>query len=530
MAPSYAMALNFPWWLRVTHWFNFFFMILLFRSGYELIMTHPRFYWNDDAEPGEEWLRVGDEPRGTDFDKEVIEGEDLWAAEDEIDPPSALLSLPGRDAVGMGRHWHFWGALGWTVCGLLYVGALAVSGEWQRLVPTSLAIFPQAFDNALTYLQFEIPYAAGYNALQQLTYFSVVFGLAPFMIITGLFQAPAVRAHFPKWFAENRQLHRSLHFIGFVAFNVFLFGHVALVAAHGFWSEMQKIVIGPGTPQGVLADAWTLLLGSAPTARELTIVLTVLGVAIVGGFAAFATWATLRNPTRVQNWLEIGVDPLLEKMFHHVSPVDGDDVGEYSDFARVNGKPPRNDEYRDHYAEDFEDWTVTVDGLVENELELDHEDIRDMESVENVTRHDCIQGWTYYAKWGGVPLTEIMDRCEPHEDAEWLVFRTLDEKWEYSEDGKFEAPDPEVPEYYYEAIRIDKAGEPRSILAYEMNDDDLPVAHGAPYRVRIASQLGYKMAKWVTHIEFVEDFEDIGKGKGGWRDDVLNYYPNSADI
>lgn len=63
-----------------------------------------------------------------------------------------------------------------------------------------------------------------------------------------------------------------------------------------------------------------------------------------------------------------------------------------------------------------------------------------------------------------------------------------------------------------------------------MNGEDLLVAHGAPYRLRIESQLGYKMTKWVTHIEFVEDFEDIGMGKGGWRDDVLHYYPNSADI
>lgn len=505
--------LSYPWWLRITHWFNFFFIILLFRNGYELIMTHPRFYWNDDAEPGEEWVRVGDEPRSTEFDKEAIEGEDLWAAEDEIDPPSALISLPGRDAVGMGRHWHFWGAIGWTVCGVLYVGMLVVSGEYQRLVPTTWAIFPQAWDDLLTYAQFQVPHAEGYNALQQLTYFSVVFLLSPLMIVTGLLQAPAFRAHFPKWFAENRQLNRSLHFIGFIAFNVFLFGHIALVAVHGFWLEMGKIV-----------------LGSAAASTDLTMALTGLGVAIVLGFAGFATWISLKRPYLTQNALEVGVDPLIEKLFHHVSFYEGDDVEEYSDFARVNGKPPRNDEYRAQYRNDFEDWTVTVDGLVENEFELTNEEIRAMDKQEHVTRHDCIQGWTYYAKWGGVPLSEIIERARPHEDAEWLVFWTLDEKWEYSEDGTFEEPDEDVPELYYEAIRMDKAEEPRSILAYEMNDDELPVAHGKPYRLRIESQMGYKMAKWVTRIEFVEDFEDLGKGKGGWRDDVLHYYPNSADV
>lgn len=507
------MALDYPWWLRITHWFNFFFIILLFRSGYEILMSHPKLYWTDDGKPGDEWLRVGDEKRAGDFNKEVIDGEDLWSAEDEIDAPSALISLPGRDGLGMGRHWHFWSALGWTITGVLYVGGLAVSGEWQRLVPTSWTIVPQAWNALVSYLHLQIPHAAGYNALQQLTYFGVIFILSPFMIITGLLQAPAVRARYPHWFAGVRQPVRSLHFIGFILFNLFLLGHVALVAAHGFWHEMGKIV-----------------LGSAAASTELTIALTILGVVIVFGFAAFATWISLNKPYKTQAWLEIGLDPLLKKLFHHVSLVDADEVDEYSDFARVNGKPPRNDEYREHYDNNFENWTITVGGRVENELELTDEDIHEIDKTSHITRHDCIQGWTYYAQWGGIPLMEIIERCDPHDDAEWLIFHTLDEKWEYSEDGPFEKPADEVPDYYYEAIRMDKAKEPRSILAYEMNNETLPVAHGAPYRVRIESQLGYKMAKWVTGIEFVEDFEDIGKGNGGWRDDVLHYYPNSADI
>lgn len=505
--------LSYPWWLRITHWFNFFFLVLLFRSGYEIIMTHPKFYWSDDAAPGDEWLRVGDEERSAGFDKEAIDGDDLWAAEDEIDPPSPLVSLPGRDAVGMGRHWHFWGALGWAICGMLYVAALFVSGEWTRLVPTSLDVFPRAASVLSTYAQLQIPDAAGYNALQQLAYFGVVFLLSPITILTGIFQAPAFRAHLPDWFGRNRQINRSLHLLCFVGFNVFLFGHVALVAAHGFWSEMGKIV-----------------LGSAAASTSLTVALTLLGVGIVLGSAGLATWISLERPYRTQDLLEIGVDPLLEGLFHRVSFVVDDDRDVASEFARVNGKPPRNDEYRRRRQNGFSDWTVTVDGLVENELELTREDIRGMEKREHLTRHDCIQGWTYYARWGGVPLTAIMDRCEPHDDAEWLVFWTLDEKWEYSEEGPFEAPGPEIPDRYYEAIRRTKAEEPRSILAYEMNGDELPVAHGAPYRLRIESQLGYKMAKWVTRIEFVEDFDDIGMGRGGWRDDVLHYYPNNADV
>lgn len=153
-----------------------------------------------------------------------------------------------------------------------------------------------------------------------------------------------------------------------------------------------------------------------------------------------------------------------------------------------------------------------------------------MPSRSQTTRHDCIQGWTYYAQWSGIPVSELLDRCQPTEDANFVVFWTLDEKWEYSEKGQYDAPHPDVPEFYYEAIYMDKATEDQTILAYEMNGNDLPIAHGAPLRLRLESQLGYKMAKWITHIELVESLEEIGRGQGGWRDDVLKYHPSTADI
>lgn len=98
-----------------------------------------------------------------------------------------------------------------------------------------------------------------------------------------------------------------------------------------------------------------IVLGSEAASTELTIVLTLLGVAIVLGFAGFAAWISLRRPYWTQNALEIGFDPLLKRLFHHVSSVEGDDRPEASEFARINGKPPHNDEYRTHFERDFED-------------------------------------------------------------------------------------------------------------------------------------------------------------------------------
>jgi DMSO/TMAO reductase YedYZ molybdopterin-dependent catalytic subunit len=133
--------------------------------------------------------------------------------------------------------------------------------------------------------------------------------------------------------------------------------------------------------------------------------------------------------------------------------------------------------------------------------------------------HTCIQGWSYFAQWAGVPISALIDQCQPLPNARFLVFRTLDEKWERPGHG-----------YYYEVIDLEIARLSQTILAYEMNGQPLPVPHGAPLRLRVENQLGYKMAKWVNGIEFVESFEQIGKGQGGWRDDVLNYYPSDAGI
>ncbi|WP_435077863.1 molybdopterin-dependent oxidoreductase [Halococcus sp. AFM35] len=532
-----AEALGFPWWVRMAHFFNLLFTTLLIRSGIEIISGHPKFYWSDHGIPGTEWLRLGDEKRepiekekrpsseededsseekiavgdgaGVEIEAELetptesnTTDNDLWTAEDESDPYPSWLALPGKDNLGLGRHWHFWGALGWTLTGVIYVVLLFATPQWERLVPTSWAIFPQAWDNLITYLQLQIPHATGYNALQQLTYFSVIFILSPLMILTGLAMSPALRATFPRLLGRARQPARSIHLIGMVVFVLFIIGHVGLVVAHGFWHEMGKIVLGTA---------------GAPFWR--TVAFTVLGLSIVIVFHIVATRESLRKPMRTKKLLEIGVDPLLDFLFYSRT-ADGLDAGRTSEYARVNGRPPRNEEYQEHRKSDFADWTLDIDGLVENPMTLSFDDLRDFEKQTQNTRHDCIQGWTYYAEWGGVRVADLIEECQPTDEANYAVFWTLDEKWE----------DPEVDGYYYEVIDMNTASEPMTILAYEMNGEDLPIPHGGPLRLRGESILGYKMAKWVCAVEFVEDYEDIGKGQGGWRDDTLNYLPSGAGL
>ena len=489
-----TLQLGFPLWIRLTHFFNFLFITLLIRSGIEIIGAHPKFYWRDDALPGSEWLRL--------TRKEIPKGQ-IWTAEDEIEPMSPWLALPGRNNLGLGRHWHFWAVIGWLLAGLIYVVLLFTTPQWRRLVPTSWEIFPAAWQAVGTYLHFRLPPAGNpFNATQQLAYFFVIFVLSPFQIVTGIMMSPALAARFP-WFPRiigGHQAARSLHFIGLIIFIGFIVVHVILVIAHGFKREMAKIVLGDESYSHAFA----------------TVIALVAIVAVIA-FHFLGTWYSLASPSRTKRLLEIGIDSLRRFLFHHWD--SRQNYSHASAYVRINGRPPRNEIYRKLAASGFADWRLDITGLVDRGLSLSLNDLHQMPRQTQTTLHCCIQGWTYVAQWTGVPVSAIMDACKLLPDARFLVFHTLDEKWERPGHG-----------YYYEVIDLELALQPQTILAYEMNGRPLPIPHGAPLRLRVENQLGYKMAKWINRIEVVNSFKHIGKGQGGWRDDLLHYYPLDAGL
>ena len=488
------MSLDLSIAVRVTHFFNFLLLSLLVRSGIEILGAHPKLYWRDHCTPGSEWFRFARKRPPDDL---------LWTAEDEIRPLSPWLALPGRDNLGLGRHWHFWSVTGWVLCGVVYVATIFLTSEWRRLVPTSWSIVPAAWDALVAYASLRMPAGEdGYNALQKLAYFLLVFGLTPIQIASGLAMSPALAGHFPRLSQRlgGHQAARSLHFLGFLAFVLFFVVHVSLVIAHGFSAGMQRIVPGG---EGV--------------SRFLALLLGACGIAFVIALNVVATSSSLLRPTAVKRLLELGIDPCKRLMFHHwPSKQDHRAVSRY---ARVNGRAPRNETYTRSAASGFQDWRLRVDGLVELPLCLSLAQLHAMPRSAQSTLHVCIQGWTYFASWAGVPLAHLLEQARPKPDARYLVFRTLDEKWERPGHGD-----------YYEVIDLATARAPQVILAYEMNGAPLPIEHGAPLRLRVEHQLGYKMAKWVDRIELVADFRGIGQGQGGWRDDVLHYFPSDAGI
>ncbi|MES2340116.1 MAG: molybdopterin-binding protein [Pseudomonadota bacterium] len=183
---------------------------------------------------------------------------------------------------------------------------------------------------------------------------------------------------------------------------------------------------------------------------------------------------------------------------------------------RANGSiSPSDDEYRALLETGFKDYRLVVDGLVDRPLSLTLAEIRALTSRTQITRHDCVEGWSSIGKWKGARLGPLLDLAGLKDTARYIVFHCAD-SLEMTLDGSGQ---------YYESIDLIDAYHPQTILAYEMNGKVLPVAHGAPLRLRVERQLGYKHAKYVMRIEAVSDFAQIGRGKGGfWEDRGYEWY------
>ncbi len=183
---------------------------------------------------------------------------------------------------------------------------------------------------------------------------------------------------------------------------------------------------------------------------------------------------------------------------------------------RPNGvTAPDDADYRALQSQDFADWRLEVSGLVENPLSLSREQLIAMPSRTQITRHDCVEGWSCIAKWTGTPLSLVLDQAKVKPQARYAVFHCMD-TIESGLSGGIK---------YYGSIDLIDALHPQTILAYGLNGKPLPVENGAPLRVRVERQLGYKMPKYIRKIELVDSFAQMGDGKGGyWEDRGYDWY------
>lgn len=487
--------LDYPAWLRIEHWVNVLFLTLLIRSGIEILATHPKLYRRNDSRPSTEWAR---------FTRKTMPTDKLYDTLDEEESYSSIVALPGHKNLGMGRHWHFVAVIGWVLLGASYWILLFTTGQWHRYIPYSWSIFPQAWNDILTYLSFKLPPLLPdqpMDAVQKLAYAGVIFGLAPFQIFSGAAQSPAVEARFP-WYVRlwgGRQMARTLHFFGLLAFIGFIAIHLMMVGLWG-WRKLNALMIfGHEEHLG-----WALVAS--------------LGIiaAIIALHAAATVWS-LKRPRAVQRILGFVISHVRLSTLRPMVSRQNYPARMISPEHRVNGKPPDNDRYKTMAVHNFVTWKLQVGGLVEKPMEFTLSDLQAMRGTQSQTvLHNCVQGWSSIGEWTGIPMSKILDLVKPLPEARYMCFLTM-------QNNTRDEPSAEGDGQFYEVLDLRLAHNPQCLLAFEMNGEPLPIKHGAPLRLRIENQVGFKMAKWIERIEFISDYHGIGDGMGGWREDNVYY-------
>ena len=476
---------GFPVWVRYCHYFNFLFVMLLIRSGLSILADHPRLYFNDTCTPGSEWIR---------FTPNAVPHDRLWTAKDDARYISPLVATPGyRHTVGIARAWHFINIHGFIITGGVFATLLFATDQWRRIVPTSPVVLSQAWSTWVHYATFHLPPEPngfyGYNALQQIAYFAVFLIFGPVAILTGIAMSPAVVNRFPSYarLFGGKQSARSIHFLTMVGFVAFLIVHVTLVAMTGFARNMNHIVMGTDhtDPSGML---WGFL-GIA------TVIATWIG-------AHHLSWM---HPRAIQRAVNHVTYPMQLITLNRLNPRQRYRDRDISPFLWPNGKLPERADWKRLAEEGFRNYRLVVGGLVEKPIEISLADLRQLGIVEHITMHHCIQGWTGIAKWAGVPVRELIQLVRPLPRAKVAAFVSFG--------------DSLYGGAYYDTQRLDNLLKPECMLALEMNGQPLTSVYGAPLRLRVENQLGYKMVKWIERIEFIESESQIGEGHGGKNED-----------
>jgi DMSO/TMAO reductase YedYZ molybdopterin-dependent catalytic subunit len=170
------------------------------------------------------------------------------------------------------------------------------------------------------------------------------------------------------------------------------------------------------------------------------------------------------------------------------------DRGQISKVIPVNGPPPENRPYRRLLARGFQDWRLIVDGLVARPSALSLADLKSYPSRTQITHQACEEGWSFIAEWTGVALSHVLNLAGIQPQARYVVFFPFDTYWD--------------------SLDMDDAWHPQTLLAYGMNGTDIPIPHGAPLRLRVPRQLGYKSIKYLSRITVTDSLKDIGDGRG----------------
>lgn len=492
---------DFPFWLRAAHLINFVLIGMLLRSGWEMLSSLPRLWWRNDCAPGTEWLR---------FTKRKLPKEEgVYTSLMDEKSLSPLIALPGRENIGLGRHWHGLSVMLWVLNGIVYVGLLFGTGLWRRIIPTSWDVFPKAWESLVMYLGLQVPsieHYQPYDALQMLGYTFVIFVLAPFMMLTGLAMSPAIRSRYP-WYVKfwgGHQGARSLHFIAMALMAGFIVMHVGLVFIVHREYNLVHMVFGD--------------VDTARYAQAFVIMISVI-VAVIVFWIGLSYW-TLADRVRAHRILvpatEVGRKVFLNWMKPRNAQQTTYTDADVSRFHWTNGLPPTDEESAEWIAARDNDWqgyTITLgDDTTGASRVLTLDDLRQLPQTSYIATHTCMQGWSATSRWSGVRLSDLLEVLGPKpKDANYVMVES------YGLAQKMYDNRPREP--FYAVYDLATAYEDDTILALERNGHPIEHYLGAPARMRVESNHGYKHVKWVRSIRWIADYAGYGDGRGGTRED-----------
>jgi DMSO/TMAO reductase YedYZ molybdopterin-dependent catalytic subunit len=169
--------------------------------------------------------------------------------------------------------------------------------------------------------------------------------------------------------------------------------------------------------------------------------------------------------------------------------------GQISKPPFANAVAPPNDDFKRLQAGGFADWRLAVDGAVAHPLSLSLSDLKTLPVRSQITELACEEGWSYIAEWIGTPLSGVLNAAGILPQARYVIYRSFDHEW-------------------WESIDMADALHPQTLVAYAMNDGDLPVKFGGPLRLRVPRQLGYKSVKYISRLTVTDTVKPFGKGLG----------------
>jgi DMSO/TMAO reductase YedYZ molybdopterin-dependent catalytic subunit len=161
----------------------------------------------------------------------------------------------------------------------------------------------------------------------------------------------------------------------------------------------------------------------------------------------------------------------------------------------ANETAPPTDHFKHLQANGFKDWRLSVEGLVAQPASLSPDDVKRFPASRQITEIACEEGWSYIAEWIGTPLVHILQAARISPQARYVVYYSIQNGW-------------------WESVDMADALHPQTLVAYAMNDADLPVAFGGPLRLRVPRQLGYKSVKYLTRLVVTDSLKSFGKGLG----------------